>query len=223
MSIISTIPEKYKVGLKILVEMDGPSFHNLLDTINESPIVFNAENMARSINSYSQNDIKSVLKSASSLLIVRERREVTTSELVQEVCNLYFKDKDKSNDFQYDNLNKRLSDLLNSEKLFLSSKPIDVLSEYENIFIQGRIVSDIRPVFGLDVEEEPKAAMIVHSLRIHYRHNEEEEHKDIHLALSEEDVRDIKKILERAEKKTKTLKALIEKSKMTYLDPTKED
>ena len=225
MAIIEKIPKQFRAGLKILAEMDESSFQSLKELVQESPIVFSPKNLARSIGSYSIKNIQSILQSVGSLIIVRERREVSTSELVQDVCRIYTEEEnlDKTDIALQNTLNQRLAELLNNEKLFLSAKPLDILSEYENIFLSGRLITDIRPVFGSDIEEDPKAAMIIHNFRIHYRRSEEEEHKDIYFALTGEDIKDLKKMLERAEKKARTLKTFIERSKIAYLDPSEEE
>jgi hypothetical protein len=92
---------------------------------------------------------------------------------------------------------------------------MNVLTAHERIFLTARIFSDIRPVFG-DSIESASAAVVVHNLKITVRRNEKEE--DIFIALDNNDLRELKEVVDRAEKKTKALASILEKSHVKFLD-----
>ncbi|MDE3169737.1 MAG: hypothetical protein KGL75_06310, partial [Acidobacteriota bacterium] len=47
-----------------------------------------------------------------------------------------------------------------------------ILTQHERIFVGARILTDIRPIFHVDVSEQPREAVIVHMLRLIYRDSE---------------------------------------------------
>ncbi|MCL5097631.1 MAG: hypothetical protein M1608_08905 [Candidatus Omnitrophica bacterium] len=101
----------------------------------------------------------------------------------------------------------RLLILLSFEKsLGVTSKTFDVMTERERILCESRILTDIRPVFGKP-SDRPTAAIIVHNLKIIY--HQDGEHHEFYVALDGEDIRTLKGVLERAEKKEQSLQSLM--------------
>lgn len=91
-------------------------------------------------------------------------------------------------------------------------------SNYGNNFILCRVISDIRPVFDIEIDESPKAGIILHSLNIHYQSNEEPLHKNITLTLNSDSIKLLKEALTRAENKENSLKRILEMSEMRNLN-----
>lgn len=60
--------------------------------------------------------------------------------------------------------------------------------------------------------------MIIHNLHIHYKSDDEGDHKDIYLALDSDDIQSLKILLERAENKEKFLKEGLTKAGLTDLN-----
>ena len=99
--------------------------------------------------------------------------------------------------------------------LAVLAKAQNVRGDQERLFCAARILSDVRPVFG-NTPDSISAAVVVHSLNITY--HQDGEHKDFYVALDTNDLRNLKKTVERAEKKHETLKSLIQKSTIRYFD-----
>lgn len=113
-------------------------------------------------------------------------------------------------------LQKRLKHLFDSgNAATLACKSMNVLTAHEHIFLNARIFSDIRPVFG-NSTESIQAAVVVHNLKITYRQSSED--KEFFVALDSDDIETLKKIIARAESKTTAVASLLEKSKVTFLD-----
>jgi alpha/beta superfamily hydrolase len=77
------------------------------------------------------------------------------------------------------------------------------------------VVTDVRPVFP-DGPEAVRGAMIVHSLKLSYLHNNESE--EFFVAMDDDDLASLQKAVSRAEAKSKTLKGVITKAEMVDLD-----
>ncbi len=79
-------------------------------------------------------------------------------------------------------------------------------------------MTDLRPIFHLNVSEKPDAAVIIHMLKISQRDNFGHR-SDEYFALDSNDIAMMKELFERALKKETTLKGIMEKSGVTVLDP----
>lgn len=115
-----------------------------------------------------------------------------------------------------DTLKDRLVKLLSMDATIgMASKAIDVVSEQERSFVDARILSDMRPIFGdtLDIE----ASVIVHHLKIEYHENDD--HKEFYVAVDDLDLEILKEAVERAQKKSASLKAMLKKTNTPYIEP----
>jgi hypothetical protein len=113
------------------------------------------------------------------------------------------------------NFSKRLADFLEATSVLgITAKAAKVLLEHEHVFLEPRILTDIRTVFK-DIEEQPVGAVIVHNLRITYRQNDDR--KEFFVALDDSDLASLSQEIARAEAKAKVLKKLLEKAEITYL------
>jgi hypothetical protein len=116
-------------------------------------------------------------------------------------------------------LSVRLRGLLETgDGIVVTSKALELMTEYDRIFCQNgaRVVSDIRPVFSTDLH--PKAAVIVHQLRIAYHEGGQTEPRQFFVALDSSDLRQLKSVLERAEEKEQQLRATVEAAQMVCPD-----
>jgi len=98
-----------------------------------------------------------------------------------------------------------LADILSlDQSLGLIAKALSVMSEHERMFMSGRIVTDIRPIFRPDLAEQPGAAIIVHELRVAF--NEAGESREFFVAMDSKDVKALQAVLQRALQKEENLR-----------------
>jgi hypothetical protein len=90
--------------------------------------------------------------------------------------------------------------------LGITAKAYDLLNEYERVFCDARVVTDVRPIFTADVAQKPDAAILVHTLRIAY--HEGGDLKAVYVSMDTSDVASLMKLLERATKKEAGLEPL---------------
>ncbi len=110
---------------------------------------------------------------------------------------------------------ERLAALLALDSLnSIALKAKELQAESERTFCDARIITDVRPVFGENIEDSP-AMIIVHTLKIGFH---ESGHKDIYVALDAGDIANLKKTLQRAEDKANKLKAILDKAGLRNLD-----
>lgn len=99
-----------------------------------------------------------------------------------------------------------------------AAKAGPVMTDHEHIFVDARILSDVRLVFHPDVSERPDAAAIVHMLRITTR-DIFGAYKTEYFALDSNDIRLMKQLMERAAKKEDTIIKTMESSGVKILTP----
>lgn len=96
------------------------------------------------------------------------------------------------------------------------SKASDLLLEYENVFSNARVVTDIRPIFKSNIDRGLAGALIVHTLKIEYR--DVTGSKEIYLTLDALDLLNFSEEFFRAEEKAKMLQSLLKQVNLPHLD-----
>lgn len=111
-----------------------------------------------------------------------------------------------------------MATLVLDDTVGVAAKAGPVLTDHERIFVDAKILTDIRPIFHPDPSEKPNAAVIVHMLRITTRDILGSQ-KAQYFALDANDIRFIKHLLDRAIKKEETLNSLLDTSGVTVIAP----
>lgn len=125
----------------------------------------------------------------------------------------------ESCDDEWKKLRKFLLSALSRERTVgTAAKAGPVQTDHERIFCGARILTDLRPIYHFDVSEKPSAATIVHMLKITHRDRFDKEH-DLFFALDSNDLAALKRVVERATEKEKTLRDVMKDSGVTILDP----
>ena len=104
---------------------------------------------------------------------------------------------------------EKLATLLRSEIFVGAAKVADLQTESERIFCHARILTDLRPVFGTEVEKGPRAVMVTHNLKIAFHLSGRKGDHDFYVMLDSSDLAELKRVISRAEAKAKTLRAII--------------
>lgn len=108
--------------------------------------------------------------------------------------------------------------LVMEDTLGTAAKAGPVMTEHERIFVDARVLTDVRPIFHSDLPEKPKAAVLVHMLRITTRDIFGKE-KAQYFALDTNDVRFIKQLMDRAIKKEEVLRDVMGVSGVNVIVP----
>lgn len=92
--------------------------------------------------------------------------------------------------------------------LSISHKAILLTVSYQNLFRESNIITDIRPIFNTNADEFI-GSTITHKLQIEYYDGKDR--NTMYFTLDSKDIAKLKKLCERAEKKSKVLKDLTNK------------
>jgi hypothetical protein len=140
--------------------------------------------------------------------LVRQR-ELTVDEVLEGIrYGIVASDPDwEEEDFEaWEAVEPQLRELFQASAVRSVSKAIDLAYEYANLFQGARIVTDVRPIFNDDSEDELRidGGVISFTLRLHFD-NREGDHS-LSIALDEVDVRKLQYECERALKKARHAK-----------------
>lgn len=101
-----------------------------------------------------------------------------------------------------------LATLVDVPVLRTAAKAVSVLNQQERLFLDARIMSDIRPIFGEDPSEQPTGAVVVHTLSI--EHHTDGHMKIFNVAMDRNDLAELKVTVDRAITKAGTLSDVVE-------------
>jgi hypothetical protein len=220
----SEMPEKYKQGLNIIADLSESELSSLLSILSETNISLNTRTLLSSI--VSRLSEKLAEKSATELSILvdtiiffcytipSDRELMSLQEVVDQIVS-DLKELSITHDHQYEILKDRLKVILGTKLLSNLNKATSLVQESQNIFSDVRIISDIRPIFGEDVHNQPVGAFVIHNLRISYVSNERRQ--EIYFALDSQDIEIMIKELTRAKDKTEQLAQFVKQTDTSYV------
>jgi hypothetical protein len=214
------IPERHKKGILKLFELSNDSFDEIVSAFEGIGPKFSPEQLSAEVGSkikgISSTNLVEMIAALLSLISHRVRDETPPEELAEQVVQAMTEVTKDLKDKQ-ELLKQRLVRFFKIETLLVAAKAAGVLQSHENTFCNARILTDMRPVFGSDATVTPNAAVIVHMLNLSYHH--EGELKEIYLAMDTIDIEILREVLDRADLKCQSLKSLIQRAGVTYLDP----
>ena len=169
-----TIPEAIQPGLKQLRDLSKSSAQELLDTLRtEKPSLRGddyASSVAKKVTNIPPDAIKQIITSLISLYSARHYFELAKEDLASEVAKAPAL---IGTGTQQKKFEGRLVQFFDVEAISVTSKAFDILSSHENTLTSVRVLTDIRPIFSEDDNEPPTAAVVVHTIKISYRKNDE--------------------------------------------------
>jgi len=218
-----SIPARHRSGVVKLLELSEDSFRQIISAFEGvGPKLFPDElsnQVISKIKGVSPEDLSEMIAMIMSLSSHRIHDESTTEELAEQVVQAAIEaDIRIESEKEREAIKNRLLKFFELDTLFVSAKALGILQSNENLFCSARILTDLRPVFGSDPNIPPTAAVMVHMLDLGYHKNGELKH--LYLAMDSLDTDILREALDRAESKTKSLKPLIKKAGMEFLDPS---
>jgi hypothetical protein len=219
-----TVPEDAYASLERIWNLPDPDVDRLIDDLKSVPVSAQPRTIASIISkktpAISARDLEDLFDSLVSLSMVRTGANVDLEEFVDDVFGAVQKiPKDRLNlpEQFAGRFRNRLTRLLEADSLTLASKALAVMVDHEHDLCTARIFSDIRPVFGASVSEIPKAAVVMHTLKLSYHRGREIE--EFFVSMDTDQLNDLAATISRAQAKTETLKLTLALAKITCIDP----
>ncbi|MFC4231249.1 hypothetical protein ACFOW1_05065 [Parasediminibacterium paludis] len=228
MPIVSFIPERYAQGFNKIATLEDAKFELIKEALAYTPLVSSilvlSNNLANETK-IDEDDLQEMILSISSLITFLDSED-KIDELAEDISVILFNEieadeelpNEPISDITEKSIRERILFLLENKQIYYASKASELSSESGNVYLRSKILSEIRPVFDINVSNPVKAGMILHNLHIHYKAREEGPHEDIFLTLDSKDLIELKEAISRAENKEISLKAIFKKAEIETLE-----
>jgi hypothetical protein len=114
-------------------------------------------------------------------------------------------------------LRQRALSLLQAECVSTTSIAVDLQTQHQKNFQSARIFTDVRPVFQDDVDDRPLGVVISEVLQVQ-TWTRDGESEAIFIAMDEADLVQLRKVVDRALRKTGTLKSMLNDQDLAYFE-----
>ena len=220
------VPNEQVVHIKKFLELPADKIAGFLDALSKAGPRFNVYDLSGEVSNRLglPNDLtEGIVLVLASLYLTRDAQSTPIEKFVDQEVSVALKKaeafSEKEGDVQWAKLRKFLIAALSLESTVgTAAKAGYVMTQHERVFVGARILTDVRPIFHLNVSEKPDSAVIIHMLRITQRDHFGNQ-ADQYFALDSNDIRSMKALVDRALKKEETLKGLMKDSGVTVLPP----
>ena len=217
------IPERYQSGIAKLISLPNNTVEELLSILNEMPNSLNLDSIkahaARLISNISGTDLEEIFTALDSLFSIKNQFGITIQEFVDQIMKgmpetgnraLQLDEKEK------EQFKERLIRFMSGKLFSLIVKSREVLYEQERTFRLAQVLSNVHPVFGDNPDNTISAAIIGHTLKIHYMQNNE--HQEFFVTLDTDDLSFLISTLIEAQEKAELLKSMLAAANVPYID-----
>jgi hypothetical protein len=204
--------QEWLSAAKRIDAMSDEAFMELIQVIPQMPInlslVKSLEGIPPLLN-VSKADLRDAIQVVFSGNSLVEARGISTSVLGKELAD----DAAVENSERFQS---RLSQLFESEPLRIWGKALKLIREQPKVFTDCQIISDVRPIYMDEPENEPSAYVLFHTLKIEYQ--EDFERKDLFFSLDSADLKIMADVITRAVKKRNSTTASLKKTGVPLYD-----
>jgi hypothetical protein len=199
LAVPAQVPRPFADQFQALAQLPADRFEQLASALRDLPPFGSEQEVITTMvgNTGDSLDAETLSNALISMLVqVPDRRRELAASISRSP------DVELSED-ERDELDERLSLLLELESLGSIGKADDIITDHEHVFRGVRFLTDVRPIFGDAVSAPPEAAVLVAMLRIDHQTNGRRER--VYFAMDQKDLAALKKVVDRAITKTKTL------------------
>jgi hypothetical protein len=209
------IPARYLPGLEAIAELPDKAIKDLEAAFASAPGSLTterlAEHVARATPQISDRALEAT-EALLSLIALLPEEGGGASNLATDVAH---SEDLKLASNKRSSFAKRLATLLNLECLSLAARAYDIVTEYERVFHDARILTDLRPVFGSDTSDGPKAALLISTLKIDF-HPPDGSLDSHFFALDHADLLRLRATVDRALSKHQSLREMVKQIDLPY-------
>jgi hypothetical protein len=210
------IPSKFLGGFEIINNLNNSQIQSLSEFLkSRTPSEKPDGPIVSEIVDISRDNLTEIVSTIYSVLHLSVSYKIPFDELIKDLSTAYFS---QSRSAMNDKLASNLRLLLeNANNLKLSVKAADVMREKDKIYDSSRILTDLRYIFDNDdLKSDNRLAVIIHNLKIAYQHNKNEE--SFFVALSLDDLKDLKQQIDRAIEKEEIIKAYYADKEIVFVN-----
>lgn len=215
------IPDRYASSLAEFLRLSPEELAAFLGALRDEQPTLRESDLARSIEerlSLGGTKVREIVRLLASLYVAQDQTDEEIGDFVAALRSAAESSgKDDLQPTDWTAYQAAIIEALSSDTaLAVAAKAAGVMNDHARAYCHARILTDLRPVFGSNVEQSPAAMVVIHTLKIVY--HEEGEHKDFFVAMDSDDVVQLVGVLDRAFKKEDSLKALCAEKEITLLE-----
>lgn len=215
------VPEAAKKSLAQAMALGATTYSSLLEAMRSAPTFLLVDDLARDVGTKAnlpEAQTKEVVTLLANLYRVRElsglSAEAFSDEVVQGAKTAGVPDAEATDIGAFKAFLVEALQL--DQPLGVTSKVLDVMVQHDRVYCAARVLTDIRPVFGADINDGPQAAVLVHTLKLTY--HDGPEMRDVFFAMDRSDIEGLRGALERAMKKEQTLRDFANRANLRLVD-----
>jgi hypothetical protein len=205
------IPDRFVPGLTAIAALPDDTLAALHRAFAETPDSLATDRLVDHVTAavpQLSDDARDITEALLSLIALLPEDGSQALQLAQDVANSG--DLDISPDTRA-GFAERLGTLLDFECLMLAARATDLVAEHERVFHDARVLTDVRPVFGRDANQGPKAAVLISTLKIDF-HPISGEVDSLFFALDRADLSRLRMVVDRALTKHDSLHKMLEQT-----------
>jgi hypothetical protein len=206
---LPTIPPAERAGLDRLATFTKPQIDELCTVLSAAPVVLDRDLFIKRLQPVSGVSEEDLEKISWSLMFLHSYLAVTSDisidEFVADVCASISGSGIELS--KIEDIRGVLPPLLEINVLRLRAKAVDLQVDHANVLQSTRVLTDVRPVFGVKSTDDIQGMLVFHTLKISYF--EDEGAKEIYLVLDDRDLAELKESLERAKHKATGIRKLL--------------
>lgn len=215
MAIPHRILRRYSEEIEKIHVLDEEPFRALVLALEEATLTVNtrtlASELAPKVSAVSQSELEEILPALLSFCLLRDQSEASTAESAEDVSHAV-----QADDEAREHTKARFIKLLNLDSLNVIAKSGSLQINRERWLLRVQLLTDIRPVFGINPENPPRAAMVAYTLKLTYLEDGAE--REFFVAVESDDISDLLDQLERANSKTEGLRSVLAAAEVPYVD-----
>lgn len=213
------IPDRYHTALKELLQLSEKGVEELAAALSAAPLSRASREIAKAIegqiSEIPSERLPAIVDAILALYLVRAQAEVPLESFIKDLVPAL---PELPQQGDRTGFKRRLKTLLSIEALSTIAKAVNLSAEYAETYCSARVLTDLRPVWRQSRPEAPPVgAVVTHTLKIEYHHGTVADHRELYVGLDSDDVSELIKVLQRAQKKEKSLKDLMANSKISNL------
>ena len=219
------IPKDERPPLALIAELEDEQAAELSGALSAASDELDGDELVQQVvngtPSIDADDVKKILEAvrqvASAKEVLEVQRDVFLSDIAKGMGDIEEHEL-RLDETRQRRLRERLVALTASPAVETHAKAQSLRQDRENTYCTARIVTDLRPIFGSDVRQSPKAVLVAHMLRITYHHGSRGSLRDMFLTLRTEDLDKLGELIERARLKAESLHAFTAAADLREID-----
>lgn len=216
------IPPNYQLGLAKIISLNNESIAELITLLEKVSIDSkkSIETLASNAQTLAAEDAEKIIETIYSLYQLKNQMPLSESDDFSDVIIDAMNDSEnealKISEENLSDFKQKFSALLNVNSLSIRTKAQNLRMEHTNVLKDMSLITDLRPIFGDNVDETPAGIVLVHTLKIVYEQNDEP--MNFYFALDDDDLSKFISVLKRAQVKSESLRKFADKTGLHNFD-----